>query len=184
MDAAVEGFGQLVDYEIGDVTAAATFYIAETYIGFSRALMASERPAGLYGAELKEYELALEDEAYPFEEQAIEVHEKNMELMRTGIYNAWIDRSLAKLADLMPARYAKGELSSGFLGSIERYAYAVPIAPAQPAPAAAGEEAAAPQPEAGDPPAAPEETPAEQRVQTTRVDDHVTNAEVSLATAR
>ena len=185
MDAAVEAFGQLVDYEIGDVTAAATFYIAETYIGFSRALMASERPAGLHGAELQEYELALEDEAYPFEEQAIEVHEKNMELMRTGIYNAWIDRSLAQLADLMPARYAKGELSSGFLGSIERYAYAVPIAPPQPPPAAAGEEAATPPPsEAGDPPAAPEETPAEVPVQTTRVDEHAPNAEVALATAR
>ena len=71
----------------------------------------------------------------------------------------------------------------GFLGSIERYAYAVPIAPAQPAPAAAAEEAA-PQPEAGDPPAAPEEPPAEQPVQTTRVDDHATNAQVTFATAR
>ena len=185
MDSAVEAFDRLVDYEIGDVTAAATFYIAETYIDFSRALTASERPAGLHGAELQEYELALEDEAYPFEEQAIKVHEKNMELMRTGIYNAWIDRSLAKLADLMPARYAKGELSSGFLGSIERYAYAVPIAPPQPPPAAAGEEAATPPPsEAGDPPAAPEETPAEVPVQTTRVDEHAPNAEVALATAR
>jgi hypothetical protein len=185
MDAAVEAFGRLVDYEIGDVTAAATFYMAETYIGFSRALMASERPAGLHGAELQEYELALEDEAYPFEEQAIEVHEKNMELMRTGIYNAWIDKSLGKLADLMPARYAKGELSSGFLGSIERYAYAVPIAPPQPAPAAgAGEEMPPPPPEAGDPPAAPEEAPAEEPVQTTRVDDDAKNREVTLATAR
>jgi tetratricopeptide (TPR) repeat protein len=127
MDAAVQAFEGLVDYEIGDVTAAATFYLAETYIGFSRALTASERPAGLHGAELEEYELALEEEAYPFEEQAIEVHEKNMELMRTGIFNAWVDKSLAKLADLMPARYAKGELSSGFLGSIERYAYSTPI---------------------------------------------------------
>ena len=100
MDAALEAFGRLVDYEVGDVTAAATFYMAETYIGFSRSLMASERPAGLQAAELKEYELALEDEALPFEEQAIEVHEKNMELMRTGIYNAWIDKSLGKLAEL------------------------------------------------------------------------------------
>ena len=144
--------------------------MAEIYIGFSRALMESERPAGMSAAELKEYELALEDEAFPFEEQAIEVHEKNMELMRTGIYNAWIDKSLAKLADLMPARYAKGEISSGFLGSIERYAYAVPAAPLPPAPpagAGAGEEpAATPAPEAGLQPAAPEQVPAETPVQT------------------
>jgi tetratricopeptide (TPR) repeat protein len=140
MDAAVQAFEGLVDYEIGDVTAAATFYLAETYLGFSRSLAASERPAGLHGAELEEYELALEDEAYPFEEQAIEVHEKNMELMRTGIFNAWVDKSLAKLADLMPARYAKGELSSGFLGSIERYAYSTPVQQqAAPAPGEQGE---------------------------------------------
>ena len=138
MDAAVQAFERLVDYEIGDVTAAATFYLAETYLGFSRSLESSERPAGLHGAELEEYELALEDEAYPFEEQAIEVHEKNMELMRTGIFNAWVDKSLAKLADLMPARYAKGELSSGFLGSIERYAYSTPVQ--QQAAPAAGEQ--------------------------------------------
>jgi hypothetical protein len=39
----------------------------------------------------------------------------------------------------MPARYAKGEISSGFLGSIERYAYS---APAQPAAAAGAADAA------------------------------------------
>jgi tetratricopeptide (TPR) repeat protein len=185
MDAAVEAFGRLVDYEIGDVTAAATFYIAETYIGFSRALMASERPADLQGAELQEYELALEDEAYPFEEQAIEVHEKNMELMRTGIYNAWIDKSLGKLADLMPARYAKGELSSGFIGSIERYAYSTPV-PQPSAPAADSSEQAAPPwpPEADEPPAAPAEASAAEPVQTTRLEGETANGEVTLATAR
>ena len=45
--------------------------------------------------------------AFPFEEKAIDVHEKNLELIRAGIYNAWIEKSLAKLAQLMPARYAK-----------------------------------------------------------------------------
>jgi hypothetical protein len=79
---------------------------------------------------LEEYELALEETAFPFEEKAIGVHEKNMELIRSGIYNEWIDRSLAKLAVLMPARYAKSEMSSGFLGSIDRYAYRAPSAPA------------------------------------------------------
>ena len=39
--------------------------------------------------------------AYPFEERSITVHEKNLELIRQGIYNAWIEKSLAKLADLM-----------------------------------------------------------------------------------
>ena len=68
--------------------------------------------------------------AFPFEEKAIGVHEKNLELIRSGIYNAWIEKSLAKLAQLMPARYAKSEMSSGFLGSIDSYAYRAPSAPA------------------------------------------------------
>jgi hypothetical protein len=38
----------------------------------------------------------------------------------------WLEKSLAKLAQLMPARYAKPEVSSGFLGSIDRYAYRSP----------------------------------------------------------
>jgi cellulose synthase operon protein C len=129
MDAAVEAFERLIDYEIGEVTAAATYYLAETHIGFSRSLLTSERPAGLQDAQLEEYELALEEEAFPFEEQAIAVHETNMELLRSGTYNAWTDKSLSRLAELVPVRYAKGELSSGYLGSIERYAYIAPIVP-------------------------------------------------------
>ncbi len=130
MDAAMKSFGALVDYQVGDVTAAATFYMGEVYYGFNRALMDSERPVNLKAADLQDYDLQLEETAYPFEEKAIAVHEKNLELIRAGIYNPWIEKSLAKLAVLMPARYAKSEVSSGFLGSMDRYAYRSPAAPA------------------------------------------------------
>ena len=129
MDAALAAFGKLVDYEVGEVTAAATFYIAEVYSDFSQALMASERPADLDPAEKQDYESALEEEAFPFEERAIEVHEKNLELMAAGVYNPWIEKSLARLAVLMPGRYAKFEASSGFIDSIDTYAYHPPSAP-------------------------------------------------------
>jgi len=126
MDGVTDALGRLVDYEIAEVTAAATFYMAETYLEFSRALMDSQRPADLQAADLEEYELALEEEAFPFEEKAIDVHEKNLELLRAGVFNAWTEKSLGKLAELMPGRYAKNELSSGFLGSIDSYAYRSP----------------------------------------------------------
>ena len=42
--------GRLIDYEIGEVTAAATYYLAEIHIGFSRSLMSSERPPGMSDA--------------------------------------------------------------------------------------------------------------------------------------
>ena len=134
MDAALTSLSQLIDYQVGDVTAAATFYMAEVYGDFSRALLESERPTDLGPAELADYEGVLEEEAYPFEEKSIAVHQKNLELMANGLYNEWIDRSLSRLAHLMPGRYAKPEESSGPLASIDSYSYRVPAAEA-PAPA-------------------------------------------------
>ncbi len=127
MDVAIEAMGRLVAYEIADVTAAATYYMAETYFDFSSALTESERPADLQPADLQEYELVLEEEAFPFEEKAIDLHEKNLELVQAGVYNAWTEKSLGKLADLVPGRYAKNEMSSGFLGAIDSYVYRSPV---------------------------------------------------------
>ena len=126
MDAAMSAFESLVDYRVAEVTAAATYYIAE----FSAALIGSERPAGLTESEKVDYEMVIEEEAYPFEERAIEVHEENFELLSAGIFNPWVQQSLDKLAVLMPGRYAKNEISDGYVGSIDSYAYRMPIAPA------------------------------------------------------
>ena len=120
---------RLVAYEVAEVTAAATYYIAETYTEFSNALLTSERPTGLTDAELSDYELVIEEEAYPFEERALEVHEQNFELVTVGVYNAWVQKSLDRLTVLMPGRYAKNEISGGFVGSIDTYAYRKPNAP-------------------------------------------------------
>lgn len=149
MDELLASLGLLVDYRVGEVTAAATFYMAEVYYGFNRSLLDSERPADLAGPDLGDYVLQLEEEAFPFEEKAIAVHAKNLELIGAGIYNGWVEKSLARLATLMPARYAKEELSSDFLGSIDHYAYRVPAAPVDvAAPGAPATQAAAP---AGEP---------------------------------
>ncbi|NOR43797.1 MAG: tetratricopeptide repeat protein [Gammaproteobacteria bacterium] len=119
MRSAIDTYSKLVDYQVGEVTAAATYYIAEIYFEFNVALMESERPTNLSADELEEYELVIEDQAYPFEEKAISVHEKNMELLDVGIYNKWIDKSITKLAVLLPARYAKTEQSSTVLVLIQ-----------------------------------------------------------------
>ena len=129
MDETLAAFEALVDYQVAEVTAATTFYIAEIYLDFSASLLESERPSGLSEAEKVDYELVIEEEAFPFEERAIEVHEENFELLAGGIYNPWVQRSLDKLALLMPGRYAKSEISAGYVGSIDFYAYRMPIAP-------------------------------------------------------
>ncbi|MDH3808355.1 MAG: tetratricopeptide repeat protein [Desulfuromonadales bacterium] len=125
MKTATQEFSQLMDYEIGEFTAAATFYMAEIYSHFSKALMTSERPEGLSPLELEQYELAIEEQAYPFEEQAIDVHESNLKLISRGVYNEWIEKSLQKLADFVPARYDKPEETSGIISSLETYIFEI-----------------------------------------------------------
>jgi cellulose synthase operon protein C len=131
MKAATQSFTKLVDYEVGEVTAAATFYLAEIYAHFSKALMESERPEGLNPMEMEEYELAIEEQAYPFEEQAIAVHENNLKLIPKGVYNTWIDKSLQKLAEFVPAKYDKPEESSGIVVSLDTYTFEI-VRPAPP----------------------------------------------------
>jgi TolA-binding protein len=137
MDAAIKAMDGLVDYEISDVTAAATYYIAETYFDFSRTLTESERPKDLEPERMQEYEQALDEQAYPFEEKAIGVHEKNLEMLHAGVFNEWVEKSLGRLGDLVPGRYAKKEASSGFLDGLDSYVYRRPVQPPAP-PSGAG----------------------------------------------
>ncbi len=125
MKTATQKFNQLVDYEIGEITAAATFYLAEIYAHFSKALTTSERPPDLSPAEREQYELAIEEQAYPFEEKAIQVHESNIKLIARGVYNSWTEKSLQKLAESVPARYARPEEASGIIGSADTYVFAI-----------------------------------------------------------
>jgi len=136
MDAATKAFSALVDYQVGEVTAAATFYMAEIYANFSQSLRESQRPGDLGADALKDYEQQLADAAHPLDEKSIAVHEKNLELMRRGLNNTWTQKSLQRLAALEPDRYARAEISSGFVGSLDRYVYQPPPRAVAPTPTA------------------------------------------------
>jgi len=127
MDATIDAMNRLVEYGIADVTAAATYYMAETYFDFSRSLKESERPTDLQPADMEKYEADLDETAFPFEEKAIKVHEKNMEMLHAGILDEWTQKSLSRLGELMPGRYAKNEVSSGLLDGIDSYVYREPV---------------------------------------------------------
>ena len=149
MDTAIKTFDALVGYQVGEITAAATFYMGEIYANFGQSLRESERPPDLSADALKDYEQQLTAAAQPLKEKAIAVHEKNLELMRRGLNDAWTQKSLERLAALKPDTYARNEISSGFLGSLERYVYqppprAVEAAPSSPTAPAALQSATAP----------------------------------------
>ncbi len=109
MQVALDEYGKAADYGVEEVTTAATYQIAELYHGLSRDLFASERPPELNDIELEQYEFLLEEQAFPFEEEAIELHEVNAQRTAAGVYDEWVRKSLEELAGLMPGRYDKPE---------------------------------------------------------------------------
>jgi tetratricopeptide (TPR) repeat protein len=109
MEQALDAYRSAADYGIADVTTAATFETAEIYGRLATDLMASERPEGLDAEELEQYDLLLEEQAYPFEEKAIDLHEQNASRAAQGFYDEYVRRSYEALAGLKPARYAKQE---------------------------------------------------------------------------
>ncbi|MDH3893629.1 MAG: tetratricopeptide repeat protein, partial [Chromatiales bacterium] len=110
MEDALGAYGRAADYGIAEVTTAATFYIADVYFQFSRDLFDSERPDDMSVEEADQYDLLLEEQAYPFEEQAIEIHQANTSRASEGVYDEWVRKSFERLAELLPARYAKAEM--------------------------------------------------------------------------
>ena len=111
MEEAVRAYGDAADFGVAEVTTAATFRLGEVYQQFGRDLMESERPADLDELALEQYDLLLEEQAFPFEEQAIDLYETNAARSVDGVYDEWVQRSFAALAKLMPGRYAKLERS-------------------------------------------------------------------------
>jgi hypothetical protein len=118
MELALAAYTKAADYGIAEVTTAATYEIAELYNQLSRDLFESERPAELSDEELSQYDILLEEQAFPFEEEAIEVHEVNAARTREGIYDEWVVKSLDALAELLPVRYAKQEIGERFVSAI------------------------------------------------------------------
>jgi TolA-binding protein len=118
MEDALAAYRKAADYGVAEVTTAANYEIAELYHSLSKDLLASERPKELTGEELEQYGLLLEEQAFPFEEQSIELHEVNAARTADGIYDEWVKKSLAALAELVPARYAKAEIGETVVDAI------------------------------------------------------------------
>lgn len=111
---ALERYEASAGYGIFEFSARSAYSIGELYAGFARELMESPRPKGLSAAEVQQYELLLEEQAIPFEDLAIEIHEGNIRQSWDGRFNAWVDKSFAAMAKLSPARYGKQEMQVSY----------------------------------------------------------------------
>jgi TolA-binding protein len=118
MEAALKAYEAAADYQVADVTTAATFESADLYRQLGKDLMSSERPKNLSKDELEQYDVLLEEQAFPFEEKAIKLHEVNAARTKDGTYDEWVQKSFAALAQLNPGRYGKAEIGEQQVESI------------------------------------------------------------------
>lgn len=118
MEKVLASYSRALDYGVAEVTTASTFGMAELYRQLGADLIASERPKGLDAEAREQYDVLLEEQAFPFEEKAIELHEVNVRRTGDGVYDESIRRSFEVLAKLKPARYAKGEISEEYVPTL------------------------------------------------------------------
>lgn len=114
----LQAYEAAADYKVAEFATASTFEIADLYRALSKSIMRSDRPQKLSELELAQYEILLEEQAFPFEEQAISLHEINQQKAWSGIYDDWVKKSFVALAELMPGRFNKPEQGVRYAESI------------------------------------------------------------------
>ncbi|WP_250658405.1 tetratricopeptide repeat protein [Alkalimarinus coralli] len=115
----VDQLQEIPKYGVAQFTTEATFQLAEIYRQLGSDILISERPSSLNELQLEQYEILLEEQAYPFEEKSIEVHEINISRTKDGIYDNWVKESYRVLSTIVPARYLRGEKSLGYDRNIQ-----------------------------------------------------------------
>jgi TolA-binding protein len=97
----------LTVYQDSVIMSAATFQIASVYRTLARDILESERPSSLNELQLEQYNILLEEQAYPFEEQAMDIYKINVEKVAQGHYDNWIERTFDVLAIMNPTEFER-----------------------------------------------------------------------------
>lgn len=118
MTESLRRYQQIIDYGVQEFTTQSLYHVGSIYAQLSRDLMESDRPKGLNELELEQYDILLEEQAYPFEESAIEVHESNLQNGWNGSFDQWVAKSIVALARLIPGRYDKREAQEDYSDAI------------------------------------------------------------------
>jgi len=119
LEKAMKAYQKTASYGISAFSTEAGFRMADIYAQLSRDLMDSDRPDGLSPLEEEQYEILLEEQAFPFEDNAIDIHEQNASRSWNGIYDDWVIKSFDALKKLLPGRYDKPESLTGAINAID-----------------------------------------------------------------
>ena len=110
LNKSIAALNRVLDYKVAEFSTAATYELAKLYQQLADDLLDSERPTGLDELALEQYDILLEEQAFPFEEQAIAVYVNNSNSVYAGIYDEWVKKSFDELSKLQPGRYYKPEI--------------------------------------------------------------------------
>lgn len=109
LEKAQKAYQQVLDYGFINSTTQATFRIGELYFQLAKALINLPAPRGMDALESEQFSILLEEQAFPLEDRSVEAHEANATRLADGINDEWVQRSLAQLKQILPARYGKTE---------------------------------------------------------------------------
>jgi TolA-binding protein len=109
LDKTLASYESVINYGVAEFVTEANHRIGEVYANLYQELLDSERPQGLDELTLEQYEILLEEQAYPFKGKAVEMLVLNAERSWDGFYDKWVKQSFEALEKLLPARYGKKE---------------------------------------------------------------------------
>lgn len=109
MQTAITTYNKVASIGVAEFTTAANYQQALIYQKLSADLLASEKPKGMDELVLEQYNLVLEEQAEPFNQKAIEIYKANANLVKQDVYDGFVQKSFAALAELEPGRYKKNE---------------------------------------------------------------------------
>ena len=119
LEAALAAYKRALDYQVAEVTTAATFEMAELYRTLAKDVWPRSGRRIFPRTSSSSTTRCWKSRYIPFEEQAIAMHEANAARAKDGIYDEWVKKSYAVLAELKPARYAKTELSQDVVTTLK-----------------------------------------------------------------
>ena len=121
MDQTVALYVHSAESQFFKVVTGSAHRLGEVFEHFRDALLKSEPPKELTQEQQEEYFFQLEEQAYPFEEKAVEAYETNIHRIRNAkeYYGEWVKKSYERLAELRPALYRRPERAERIISELD-----------------------------------------------------------------
>ncbi len=107
---ASDRYQKAADYGILEFVTMSSYKIGILYETFATHLRGAPKPSGLSSSDILLYAEIIDEQAAPFDELAVEVHQANLDKAWEGHFNSWIAQSFGALSKLYPDRYNKQEV--------------------------------------------------------------------------